>query len=601
MPQDAPPLGEVEREERQRRHAQQRPHAPAPTSQCPERRRQAGPPHQGHGQRHQELHRALNVQLTPAGRQARNLVRHPEENEPQQEQRQPQAHHPEVLHHEGEHSAPLVRERHILRRCLDQRKPAVERHQGRAKLLHALWLLGLEEEQPPRPVLQALGAHLLALAKSVEPFGHPDDRQVFPSLQVDGDGLDFRRDALGQQAHRLLLLPVRPCSLEKRQHLDGRPHLHEGLAAKDVFLLVGETHRDDAHRGALARRPQGDPRGPRLQLRQRGLRVAPPLGKQGDGPPLNERRPRRIQRPLVLRHQGGMVLLAVDGQCVQPLEDPPDHRHPEERLLGQKGDVAAGEDEDERRINEAVGVVAHEDERPLEAGGRSMHLHPVEKPQRQGHQTTDERVEHGRDCTPSRGSASRASCSGEAIHHQDDTPGILDHGRPPLGSWVGDDPLAVLVPAGIQQHPAEGNLVEIPDLAVLVIPDVGAVIPSEDAVVGHVQVARDADILEFALLHLGDRHHEPALVAGRARPVLRLVHDDGDAVSQQQPHLPHLLGGLLWALHLRGHPGRALGHRHGRLRADAPGALPESPGGSENQRDATAPGHACGLLRRHQC
>src|SRR5207237_5961399 len=88
------------------------------------------------------------------------------------------------------------------------------------------------------------------------------------------------------------------------------------------------------------------------------------LGAGGDGAAAPQK-PRRALEGLAVegRRVARLVLLAVDGDGVERADEEADDGHAEERRLGEEGDTARGEAEEEGRIDERVRVVEDEEAR----------------------------------------------------------------------------------------------------------------------------------------------------------------------------------------------------------------------------------------------
>jgi hypothetical protein len=90
------------------------------------------------------------------------------------------------------------------------------------------------------------------------------------------------------------------------------------------------------------------------------------LGTDGDGAAAPEERGRALEGLVVARTGvARLVLLAVDGNRVERADEEADDGHAEERRLGEEGDAARREAEEEGRVYEPVRMVEDEQARAL--------------------------------------------------------------------------------------------------------------------------------------------------------------------------------------------------------------------------------------------
>src|SRR2546423_3530139 len=104
-------------------------------------------------------------------------------------------------------------------------------------------------------------------------------------------------------------------------------------------------------------RAEGDARRAGLQGEQVRLAVRSAFGADGDCAAAPEQFGGALEGLAVARGVRALVLFAIDGYGVERAYEEADDRHREERRLGEEGDRARREAEEEDRVNKAVRVV----------------------------------------------------------------------------------------------------------------------------------------------------------------------------------------------------------------------------------------------------
>ncbi len=221
---------------------------------------------------------------------------------------------------------------------------------------------GLEPGQPvhePGP-LPPPGQRLL---RRPEPLGGLDETAVLALGEVEGDPGQASADLGGEVPHRLLgvdLVGGPPVA-----DPDRRPHPGDDGPPEHGLPGVRQAHGDDPEvqrPSGVRLRGQRDAGGARPEGLERRLVVADPLRVDLDRLPGPQRLDGAPERLLVVVHPGRVVLAAVYGEAVHGPQDLTDARLMEQRRLGQRSGGAAGDPEDDERIQQAVRVVRdHED------------------------------------------------------------------------------------------------------------------------------------------------------------------------------------------------------------------------------------------------
>src|SRR5205807_39935 len=140
--------------------------------------------------------------------------------------------------------------------------------------------------------------------------------------------------------------------------------IQQRRAPEGALRPVVQARRHDPdrrRRRESCRRPERDPRRAGLQRPELGVRVRRAFREDGDRAATREHATRRVECLPVLCGVGARVLTPVYGDRLERATEESDHRHPEQRRLGQERDAPGGETQQKRGIDQPARVVQDED------------------------------------------------------------------------------------------------------------------------------------------------------------------------------------------------------------------------------------------------
>ena len=229
-------------------------------------------------------------------------------------------------------------------------------------------------------------------------LGPRDERVRFRLLRLQGHVGERPLDPRGELTDR----PRRRLLAGRERYaggFEGLPEMEQGGAPEGPLRPVVKARRDDADR----RRTREGRRGAQRNARRAGLErpelriaVRLALGTDRDRATAGEHRPRRLEGFAVVRRIGAFVLTPMHRNGLERPAKDSDHRHPEQRRFGEERDTPWGEAEQEPRIDQTVGVVQHEDHRPLPGHAlQARDLDPAEEDAENETEEPSEERPHG--------------------------------------------------------------------------------------------------------------------------------------------------------------------------------------------------------------
>jgi hypothetical protein len=241
---------------------------------------------------------------------------------------------------------------------------------------------------------------------ALRPLGQREYFRVLRLQRHRGERpLDPRRELAHLPGGRLL-----PGRERHRVHAERLAEVEQRGAPEGAFRPVVEPCGHDLNRrpGESRRRPEGNARRARLERPELRLRVRRSLGKQGDRPARGEHGARRLEGGAIRDRVRTHVLAAMHGNGLECPTHHGDHRHAEERRLGEKRHAPRGETQEERRVDEPAGVVEYEDHGSVARDvGEARHFDPAE-----------ENAEDQTEQRPAEGSHGVASPTGRRLPRQ---------------------------------------------------------------------------------------------------------------------------------------------------------------------------------------
>ena len=183
-------------------------------------------------------------------------------------------------------------------------------------------------------------------------------------------------DAIGQLADGVAVACAACREVVPRNRL---PDQREPLGAEDLLLAEDQPHRDDRKGTADQRgRAERNARRTGLERRDRRLAVRDPLGKEPDRIARRECRVHRVEHRRVARQLARIIAGAVDRNGSPKLHQPRRLRVIPQRCLREEAHRPPRRRQHHHRIEQRIGVIGHQQHRPLARDRDAGDLQAVE-------------------------------------------------------------------------------------------------------------------------------------------------------------------------------------------------------------------------------